>query len=237
MPRILIIFPHPDDESFLCGGTIAKYAHSGAADVFLYTLTRGESSRNAALLGISPEEIARRRSREVANAAEILGVKEFVQGDYPDGGLRDLDPRLLEQDFERMILRFEPTVVITFDVQGGSVHPDHIVAHHVTKRVFVTLRERHTWLRRLCFPGLPHERTAHWPRKVFGIPPDRVHAVIDVSAYAEIEQAAVHAHVSVRRDVEEHNYDRWMFWPEEHFSFFQETYSPPVGDLLHGIRE
>ena len=134
-----------------------------------------------------------------------------------------------------MILRFEPNVVITCDVQGGSVHPDHIVAHPVTRRVIVRLREQYSWLQWLCLTGLPREHTAHWPRKVFGFPPERIHAVIDVSAYLEIEKAAVHAHLSVRRDVEEHNYDQWMFWPEEHFSFFQESHSPPVEDLLHGI--
>ena len=235
IPRILVIFPHPDDESFLCGGTIAKYAHSGRADVFLYTLTRGESSRNARILGITPGELAALRSREVAAAADILGVREFVQGDYPDGGLRDYDPRILETDFERMMRRFEPHVVVTFDVQGGSVHPDHIIAHHVVKRVFVTLRESQPSLRRLCFSALPHERTVHWPRRVFGFPPERIHAVIDVSEYSAIERAAVHAHVSVRRDVEEHNYDEWMFWNEEYFSFFQETLSPPVDDLFAGL--
>ena len=235
LPRILFILPHPDDESFPVGGTIARYAHSGAAEVFLYTLTRGEASRNAAALGITREEIAKRRSLEVKEAVRILGIKEHWQGDYPDGKLRDLDPRILEQDFERLVRSLEPSLVITYDVQGGSVHPDHIVTHHAVKRVFVCLREEFAWLRRLACFGIPEERVKHWPRKIFGLSPDRIHAIINVKDFKEYDRSAVMAHVSVRRDVVEHNYDEWMFWDEEYFTFFQESFNPPVEDLLHGL--
>ncbi len=235
-PSILFIFPHPDDESFLTGGTIAKYAHSGAAEVFLYTLTRGEASRNAALQGMRPEELAELRVKEVSEAAKILGVSEHVQGAWPDGGLRDLDPRELENDFEAALKRFDPDVLVTFDAQGGSAHPDHIVAHQTLKRVFAVDRERRRRPLRLCFCGLPAWKIAAWPRKVFGIPEHRIHAAIDVSQYREIEKAAIEAHYSVRRDVADHNYDGWMSWETEYYSFFQETLRPPVDDLLSGLR-
>jgi N-acetylglucosamine malate deacetylase 2 len=235
LPKILFIFPHPDDESFLCGGTIARYAHGGDAEVFLYTLTHGEASRNAAFLGITREQIAALRTEEVRHAASILGVKEHMQGDYPDGGLCELDPRDLEADFTAVIRRIEPTVLVTFDVQGGSVHPDHITAHHIVKRVFVTLRETMPSLKRLAFAGLPHEKTADWPRKVFDFKEAAIDAVIPVGDYIEYEMRAVAAHESVRRDVEEHNYDRWMFWENEFYSFFQESFKPPVNDLLAGL--
>jgi len=235
LPRILFLFPHPDDESFLTGGTIAAYAHSRRAEVILYTLTQGEASRNAAHLGISPEEIGKRRMLEVKLAANILGVKEFVQGEYPDGSLRDIDLRILEEDVTEKILRFRPHVLVTFDVQGGSVHPDHITLHHIVKRVFLTMKEEYPFLQRLCFTGLPAHRTHHWPRKIFGIPEHRLSAVIDVSAYHHIEREAVFTHVSVRRDVEEHNYDEWMFWDQEYYEFYHERFTPPVNDLLYGI--
>ncbi len=229
---ILFVYPHPDDESFLTGGTIARYAHSGEADVYLYTLTRGESSRNAAILGITPDEIADLREKEVRDAARILGIRDVVQGRFPDGGLRDLDPRLLERDIGRVMSGINPDLVVTFDVQGSSVHPDHITVHHIVKRVFLSLRDSSSRIKRLAFCGLPNERTAHWPRKLYGFPSDRIHAVIDVRQWESVERAAVAAHRSVRKDVEDHNYDEWMFWEEEYFSFFGEHFLPPLDDLL-----
>lgn len=234
--RLFCIFPHPDDESFLMGGSLAMAAAAGH-DLSLYTLTRGESSRNGALLGLSPEEVGRRREREVAEAARILGIRTFMQGSYEDGGLRDLDPRVLERDLEARIHLIRPHVLCTFDVQGGSVHPDHITIHHVVKRLFVTLREEIDSLQRLCFCVLPSERIAHWPRKVFGVPAHRIQAVIDVRDARSVEQRAIRAHRTVHRDVEEHNHDGWMHWEKEYYHFFQETHVPPLTDLFAGLRE
>ncbi|MFZ1729652.1 MAG: PIG-L family deacetylase [Bacteroidota bacterium] len=232
--RFLCIFPHPDDESFLMGGTIATMSAAGH-DVSLYTLTRGERSRNGNTLKISPEEVAIRRSGEVKEAARILGIKNFYQGNYADGGLRDLDLRILERDVAAKIRDLKPHVLCTFDVQGGSVHPDHITVHHVVKRLFLEMKEECDWLQRLCFCVLPAARIEHWPRKVYGVPEQRIHAVIDVAAVHEIESRALHAHATVYRDVEEHNYDNWMLWEKEYYSFFQETSHLPFDNLFHGL--
>lgn len=217
------------------GGTLARYGQDAETDILLYTLTRGEASRNAALQGISGADIAAQREQEVRHAAEILGIRTLKQGRYPDGGLRDLDPRVLERDVAKVLLDFLPHVIVTFDVQGSSVHPDHIVIHHVVKRVFVELRETQPAIQRLVFGGLPSRMIAHFPRKLFGIPDQRIHAVIDVADHVLRARQAIDAHVSVKRDVEEYNYDNWMLWPHQYFSFFQETPHPPLTDLFEGL--
>jgi len=233
--RLFCIFPHPDDESFLMGGTIAACTHTDNADVSLYTLTRGERSRNAAAQHLRPDQVAELRSSEVAAAADILGIRTHFQGDYADGGLRDIDPRVIEHDLTEKILALKPHVVCTFDVQGGSVHPDHISIHHVVKRVFLELRPIVPALQRLCFCVLPNDRISSWPRAVFGVESERIDAVIPVTAYRAIEEAAIRAHHTVRRDVEENNFDNWMLWDEEYFSFYDETYRPAVSSLFHGL--
>jgi LmbE family N-acetylglucosaminyl deacetylase len=171
----------------------------------------------------------------VREASRILGIAELLQGEFPDGGLRDLDPRVLERDFDGVLKRIDPDVVVTYDVQGSSVHPDHIVTHHVLKRVYLERRGRFGRPLRLAFCGLPADAIAHWTRKVHGFPSSRIHAEIDVSAQLETERAAIAAHESVRSDVEEYNYDDWMLWEREHFSFFGESFEPPVSDLLYGL--
>ncbi len=233
--RLFCIFPHPDDESFLMGGTIASITQTGKGDVALYTLTRGERTRNAAEQNLSPVEVADIRSAEVLEASEILGISSHFQGDYPDGGLRDYDPRDIEKDLAEKIRAVNPHVLCTFDVQGGSVHPDHITLHHVVKRVFVDLREQLPALQRLCFCVLPKKKIMSWPRAVFGVDDDRIHAVLDVAPWRDIEERAVHAHRSVRRDVEENNFDNWMLWEEEYFSFYRETPQSVASSLFDGL--
>src|SRR5438876_784267 len=67
--NVLVLAPHPDDESIGCGGTICL--HTGRGDrVAIAFLTSGE-------LGLSelPQEKARGvREREAERAAEILGI-------------------------------------------------------------------------------------------------------------------------------------------------------------------
>jgi len=41
MNRVLVLSPHPDDESIGCGGTLNKHVESGD-DIFVLFLTSGE---------------------------------------------------------------------------------------------------------------------------------------------------------------------------------------------------
>lgn len=50
--KLLAVFAHPDDESFICGGTLAKYASEGV-DITLVSATRGEMGRRMAIRPIS----------------------------------------------------------------------------------------------------------------------------------------------------------------------------------------
>ncbi|MAT39021.1 MAG: hypothetical protein CL946_05395 [Ectothiorhodospiraceae bacterium] len=234
-PKILFIFPHPDDEAFTAGGTLARYGLSGDAEVHLYTMTRGEASRIVQLLKLSPDELARRREEEIQRSSEILGVASFRQGEYADKGMHLLDPRIIERDIEDYIRSIEPNVIVTFDVQGGSGHSDHIVVHHIVKRVFCEMKESVDYLRRLAFVSLPEELVNDWPRKVFGVPWDQIDAAVDVSAYNDKEREAILAHESMRQDFEDNNFNNWMLWETEYYSFFQESHQPPLGDLLSGL--
>ncbi len=232
VPRILSVLAHPDDESFLMGGTIARYARSGDAEWYLLTLTRGEASRHRRRLNLSPEEMAARRTRELATAAAHLGIAKVFLRSYPDGGLRDLDPRVLIRDVQALVRELAPAVLITFDVQGGSLHPDHIVAHHITKHVFCEERERIPTLHRLAFAGLPEETVKRFPRTLAGIPSHRLHARIPVAEYHEYERKAIFAHESVEPDVREYNYENWMLDEFEYYSFFQDQPAVLADDLL-----
>jgi LmbE family N-acetylglucosaminyl deacetylase len=94
--KIMILSPHPDDETLCCGGLIQK-AHAAGAEVYVSFLTSGDGFEfDAALEGrqIRPgpeifHKLALKRMNEARAATQTLGVPashlSFLG--YPDGGL------------------------------------------------------------------------------------------------------------------------------------------------------
>src|SRR5690348_632327 len=77
--NVLVIAPHPDDESIGCGGTIC--AHAGHGDrVTVVFLTSGELG----LRELTKEEAWRVRELEAEKAADILGVASVTFLRRPD---------------------------------------------------------------------------------------------------------------------------------------------------------
>src|SRR5581483_4455027 len=88
-PTLLAVFAHPDDESYLCGGTLARYAAAGVR-VVLACATRGEAGEIADLGLASADTLATVREAELRAAAAPLGVAEIHLLDYRDGTLMDV---------------------------------------------------------------------------------------------------------------------------------------------------
>jgi LmbE family N-acetylglucosaminyl deacetylase len=124
-PRLLGIFAHPDDETICAGGTLAKYAKSGA-EVGVVALTKGGAGqiRDA---GVATRATLRAvRERELDAAGEELGLTRTRCLDLPDGGLSEVDGEVLLHQASDLVTEFDPDVVITFGPDGFSGHPDHV---------------------------------------------------------------------------------------------------------------
>jgi LmbE family N-acetylglucosaminyl deacetylase len=130
---------HPDDESLLTGGTLARAAAEGHR-VVLVTATDGERGLAGAVDGTG-DELGRRRRAELRRAAGCLGVHRVVLLGYGDSGLHP-DPGDVEAfanadpyDAVRRlaeVLREERADVLTvYDPNGGYGHPDHLRVHLV----------------------------------------------------------------------------------------------------------
>jgi LmbE family N-acetylglucosaminyl deacetylase len=151
--RLLFAFPHPDDESFGPGGTIAKYAREGT-DVHYVCATRGEvGTADAEMLKPYehlPEDqrLGALRGQELRNAANILGLTGLHYLGYRDSGMpgtepnRDprafinADPDRVTGQLVKIFRSVQPQVVVTFDPFGGYGHPDHIFIHHRATEAF-----------------------------------------------------------------------------------------------------
>lgn len=96
---LLVVSPHPDDETLCCAGVIRRVLAAGGHASIVW-LTSGDGSELDLLfveraLRVQPKkmrDLAHKRMREARAAAAILGVpprQQFFLG-YPDGGLLTL---------------------------------------------------------------------------------------------------------------------------------------------------
>ncbi len=125
MRRVLLVSPHPDDESIGCGGTLRRHVLAGD-EVRLIFLTSGEWGGWAE----SPEELARRREQEAATAAEILGISHVEFWREPDGMLQATDT--LVGRLADAMTDWDPTIVYAPHAQEDS--PDHQAAARAVRR-------------------------------------------------------------------------------------------------------
>jgi len=120
---VLMIWAHPDDETYLVGGLSALLADAGQR-VVCVTATRGEAGVSTAAAE-QVERLAQVRTAELEVALRILGVTEHHWLDYPDGGCADLDPGEPADRIAALVRVVRPDTVITFGPDGFTGHPDH----------------------------------------------------------------------------------------------------------------
>ncbi|MCI0633371.1 MAG: PIG-L family deacetylase [Actinobacteria bacterium] len=106
----LVIFAHPDDGEFLCGGTVAAWAKEGT-EVHYCVVTDGSAGSNEP--GVTREDLIPIREAEQGAAAEVLGVKSVSFLGFTDGELEvNLDTR---RAVTRVVRRVRPEVVVAQD--------------------------------------------------------------------------------------------------------------------------
>ncbi|PYI53045.1 PIG-L family deacetylase [Paenibacillus flagellatus] len=122
--NLLAVFAHPDDETFICGGTLAKYASEGV-DITLVSATRGEMGRR---MGNPPylnrETIAAAREQELRQACARLGIRRLHFLGIRDKTVEFVDEAVLTGRIEALIRDIRPDAVLTFHEKLGG-HPDH----------------------------------------------------------------------------------------------------------------
>ncbi len=139
MPGILMVLAHPDDESFVGGGTLAFYARCGVPTA-LICLTDGQAGR-LGVMGAPPlatrETLGPLRRLELERAARVLGIGEVITPGWLDGGLSEIEDRVGIERIAHEIRRLRPEVIVSFGLEGGpSAHADHILSARWTEAAF-----------------------------------------------------------------------------------------------------
>ncbi len=122
--RILVLSPHPDDESIGCGGFLLKYA--AQCDVIL--LTDGAKANK-----VQEEDIKRKtRAREFKTVMEYLGVHQYKMMRMPDSLLFNHLYRLQKIPYEKYAYVLVPNPY--------EAHQDHSV---IFPKVEQIIKKRH----------------------------------------------------------------------------------------------
>ncbi len=120
---LLVVLPHPDDESFSSGGTMALASDAGVRVTYLCG-TYGDMGRRMGSPFFATRESMRDvRERELADACAVLGARYELLG-MRDRMVEFEDPREVAERVRAAIERLAPSTVITF-YPGHAVHPDH----------------------------------------------------------------------------------------------------------------
>lgn len=238
---LLAVFAHPDDESRIIGGTLAKYAAAGVA-VALYCATRGEAWRK----GADPDEQMTLRTAELAAACQILGITAVRLRDYPDGGLAHLDISVLTADIAVYMQERAPQVVITFGAEGRTLHPDHIAIHYAATAAFHRVRQQPTSPSeppgRLFYTTVPTSIATAYGWRFPATPDSEIAVSLDVTPWVtKKREATVLAHASQYHDKPFGNLDeatRWRVLSQEDFVLAPGSDPLPEGerhDLFAGL--
>lgn len=132
---LVLIAPHPDDETLGCGGYLAQRAEAGDR-IVIVVLTRGEKLFSLGL-GIhaqpSPDEVAALRREESLRAVACLGLSanDLHFWDFPDQGLVDQADTVVARLVPLLQAARPVEILCTSECEG---HPDHVAAARITRR-------------------------------------------------------------------------------------------------------
>lgn len=158
----MFVGAHPDDET-LAGPILARACLAEGRPCRIVLLTRGEGGRCDRISGCGPD-LAQFRAREMERTANGYGA-ELVMFKYPNAKLpwssfpsvaevREIWEKVGDpvREVAAQIRSFRPTVLLTFDPEGGfTEHPEHRLSALLTDLALeLAAREEATEL------GSPH---------------------------------------------------------------------------------
>lgn len=131
---ILGVWAHPDDESWCAAGVLATALKNGQR-VACITATRGEGSQTADEHRWPQARLAEIRSAELADALDVLGIKEhYWLSGFADGKLKDSDHQSAVEELVRLIKLTRPNTILTFGADGLTGHDDHKTVYEWSRR-------------------------------------------------------------------------------------------------------
>ena len=114
--KILVISPHPDDETLGCGGTILK--HKDIGDKIYWLIIANISVKNG-----WDRDIVEERQKEIETVAEMYGFEKTFKLDYPTAKLDIIPIQEIIKSVSKVILEIKPEII--YLPNRTDVHTDH----------------------------------------------------------------------------------------------------------------
>jgi len=116
MNKVMIIAPHPDDETLGCGGTILRHIAQGD-DVYWLIMTTMKGT------SVFTEEQVTKREKEIVAVSSNYGFKEVFNSDFPTTKLDTVPQKDLVGFISNIFDKVRPDTIYAPYV--NDVHSDH----------------------------------------------------------------------------------------------------------------
>jgi LmbE family N-acetylglucosaminyl deacetylase len=188
----LVLFAHPDDAEFSCGGTIARWAREGC-DVHYVCITDGSAGSNEP--GTTREAMREVRARELRAAADVLGVATVTFLGEVDGFL-EVTPET-RRKVTREVRRLRPEVLVAPDpsrLWSGTSYVNH--ADHKAAGALALSAVMPDAPTRVLFQELEEEGIEPYEVPNLYLVADEPDTIVDVTETFDVKLKALLAHTS-----------------------------------------
>lgn len=144
--RILVVSPHPDDETLGAGGTLLRYKREGH-QIFWINVTSMMPE-----LGYTPEQISRKRE-QIDKVVNAYGFEEFMNLGLPTTKLELCDSGKMIAEIGSFFEYVQPNVVLL--PNPTDAHTDHKIVFNWCYACTKTFR--HQSVRKVMIMEIPSE--------------------------------------------------------------------------------
>ena len=120
--RVLVIAPHPDDETLGCGGTLLKHIAAGDS-VSWVIVTKAYEPR-------WPAEDIERRERQIERVSAAYGFAKNFRLSFPAARLDTVPLEDMMTAFNEIVAEVKPDWI--YSVHSGDIHSDHRAVFEAT---------------------------------------------------------------------------------------------------------
>ncbi|MBA4373788.1 MAG: hypothetical protein C0402_13125 [Thermodesulfovibrio sp.] len=187
---ILVLAPHPDDEALGCGGTISLLTARGIT-ITVCHVTTGER-----LHGAPSPAVAAARAAEAQTVSKLLGCRECLFLDFPDGDIRG-QAEDISREVGGIITRLRPDLV--FAPSPLDHHADHLALAHIALALSAEMKgpqfvlyEVYSTIRFNCLVDITEviqkkqKAISEYRSSLYGKPELYVHAALGLNAHRSI---------------------------------------------------
>ena len=229
--RLLVVLPHPDDESYGCAGLLARLGADPDAATAYLCLTRGEASSMGPQRGLSPDEVAALRYERLERVQAEVNLDVLAQTSFPDSGMARYDLREMATTIGAAIDAMQPQVLVGHDPRGINAHPDHIAAHWAIRHALFDRSDVRFAM--LAYGNEVAEQAK--PRVMFPTPREHMHCIVNLTPEeVDAKERCLRIHeaiVTLKPDGPDDAL-KAVRPHEECFEFFGEPYGTQTDDLF-----